>query len=173
MKICSTNSVLKMFPFFHVDVGSDDKNDDEEERRKVGRPNTGAVNLNIKRTGRGQGRPKKAVAAKRAANGDSDISKKRGRPAASNKESYKPTGKPRGRPSANNSGAANSQDENDISGDDNINKSKTSDDLRSYIVSDDEKDNDNDKDNDIDNDNDNDDDNDGNDNDDNENENEV
>ncbi|XP_037891063.1 chromosomal protein D1 [Glossina fuscipes] len=152
------------------DESSDDKNDDEEERRTVGRPPTGGVNLNIERTGRGQGRPKKGVAVKRTANGDSDISKKRGRPAASNKQSYKPTGKPRGRPSANKSGAVNSQDEDDNkSDDDDINKSKTADDLRSYLVSDDDKDNDNDKDNDIDNENDDDN---GNDNDDNENENE-
>lgn len=50
----------------------------------MGRPPTGAVNLNIVRTGRGVGRPKK------------DSLKKRGRPAAN------PSGRPRGRPKKNN-----------------------------------------------------------------------
>lgn len=76
--------------------------DDDEERRSVGRPASGGENLNIVRTGRGQGRPKKDVAAKRAGDSEngSDSPKKRGRPASSGKAApaYQPTGKPRGRP---------------------------------------------------------------------------
>ncbi|XP_030373686.1 chromosomal protein D1 [Scaptodrosophila lebanonensis] len=72
--------------------------DDDDERRPVGRPPTGGVNLNIVRTGRGPGRPKKR--APEETNGDvAAVPKKRGRPAGSNKSvPNAPTGKPRGRP---------------------------------------------------------------------------
>ncbi|XP_069967754.1 chromosomal protein D1-like [Bactrocera oleae] len=73
-----------------------------EERRPVGRPSTGAVNLNIVRTGRGQGRPKKLqsranLALKVTQPSDNQPVKKRGRPSKGGVP-YKPTGKPRGRP---------------------------------------------------------------------------
>lgn len=76
----------------------------------MGRPATGAVNLNIVRTGRGPGRPKKGGAVKRSSPGDSNgddasqtVPKKRGRPSMNNKAAspYVPTGRPRGRPKVN------------------------------------------------------------------------
>lgn len=76
--------------------------DDEEEKRPLGRPPSGGVNLNIVATGRGQGRPKKTLVAYRqlvkAENGGTTPHRKRGRPASSGKGPYQPTGKPRGRP---------------------------------------------------------------------------
>ncbi|SPP88274.1 chromosomal protein D1 [Drosophila guanche] len=86
------------------DEKSDDE-DDDEIHRPVGRPPSGSVNLNIVRSGRGQGRPK-AIKEKRPAapaaewTGDGTPPKKRGRP-SSNKPAYVPTGRPRGRPKVN------------------------------------------------------------------------
>ncbi|ALC45424.1 D1 [Drosophila busckii] len=86
---------------------SDQEEDEdyEEEHRPVGRPATGAVNLNIVRTGRGPGRPKKAKKAAAAAAGENgdEAPRKRGRPPTNGTKaaySYVPTGRPRGRPKA-------------------------------------------------------------------------
>ncbi|XP_034662781.1 chromosomal protein D1 [Drosophila subobscura] len=86
------------------DEKSDD-DDDDEIHRPVGRPPSGSVNLNIVRTGRGQGRPKTIKDKRPAApaaewTGDGTPPKKRGRP-SSNKPAYVPTGRPRGRPKVN------------------------------------------------------------------------
>ncbi|XP_017461095.1 PREDICTED: chromosomal protein D1-like [Rhagoletis zephyria] len=82
-----------------------DEKPDYEERRPVGRPSTGAVNLNIVRTGRGQGRPRKSIQSNRPnavpPNAiDSQPARKRGRPYKGGVP-YEHTGKPRGRPKAN------------------------------------------------------------------------
>lgn len=90
-----------------------DDGEEEEERRPVGRPSTGAVNLNISRSGRGAGRPRKndsgevkrsAIAASAGPNGDDPPPKKRGRPSLNNKVAtpHVPSGRPRGRPKAQN-----------------------------------------------------------------------
>lgn len=63
--------------------GSDDDINDDGEHHGAGRPATGAVNLNIVRTGRGQGRPRKndTDVKKRSNDGSPDgTPKKRGRP---------------------------------------------------------------------------------------------
>ncbi|XP_011185695.1 chromosomal protein D1-like [Zeugodacus cucurbitae] len=83
-----------------------DEKPEFEERRPVGRPSTGAVNLNIVRTGRGQGRPKKLESRTNATvkvnqSNDNQPMKKRGRPSKGGIP-YKPTGKPRGRPKSEN-----------------------------------------------------------------------
>lgn len=95
------------------DESSDDKVDEDEERHSAGRPASGGVNLNISRTGRGQGRPK--VAAKRTVDSEngSDSPKKRGRPSSSApiKGPYIPTGKPRGRPKTSNEKEEDEEDD--------------------------------------------------------------
>ncbi|XP_058982446.1 uncharacterized protein LOC131804096 [Musca domestica] len=62
---------------------SDDKMDDDEVKNPPGRPSSGGVNLNISRSGRGQGRPGKDVAAKKENGFADDVAatapKKRGR----------------------------------------------------------------------------------------------
>ncbi|XP_067626914.1 chromosomal protein D1-like [Eurosta solidaginis] len=85
-------------------LSSDCENEDEiEPPRPVGRPPTGAINLNIVRTGLGQGRPRKLkVSDKRAVSKTQSPHKngakrKPGRPSTGGVP-YKPTGKPRGRP---------------------------------------------------------------------------
>ncbi|XP_054747231.1 chromosomal protein D1-like [Anastrepha obliqua] len=94
---------------------------DYEERRPVGRPSTGAVNLNIVRTGRGQGRPKKSkqpirpIAIPAQSNANQPI-RKRGRPSKGGVP-YERTGKPRGRPkllntTLNTSGGQNQEEKN-------------------------------------------------------------
>uniref|UniRef100_W8C7Y2 Chromosomal protein D1 n=1 Tax=Ceratitis capitata TaxID=7213 RepID=W8C7Y2_CERCA len=77
-----------------------DEKPDYEERRGVGRPSTGAVNLNIVRTGRGQGRPKKKKTEAGLVGSVTKSSKKCGRPYQGGVP-YVPTGKPRGRPKSN------------------------------------------------------------------------
>ena len=97
-------------------LGSDDKLDDEEERRPLGRPPSSGVNLNIVATGRGLGRPKKGVAPPRRVakteNGSGDATpKKRGRPVTTGKGPYQPSGKPRGRPKVASPQGKESQDD--------------------------------------------------------------
>lgn len=114
--------------------------EDDEERRTVGRPPSGGVNLNIVRTGRGQGRPKKDVAARRAAdaeNGSGDTSKKRGRPSTSGKV-YVPTGKPRGRPKLAVQEDKDSQEDEDVD-DVDENPSEKADENSADEVEDDDK----------------------------------
>ncbi|XP_017142632.1 chromosomal protein D1 [Drosophila miranda] len=104
------------------DEKSDD--DDEEVRRPPGRPPTGSVNLNIVRTGRGQGRPKTHVEKRPAApaaewTGDGPAPKKRGRPAL-NKQAYVPTGRPRGRPKVNKPVEEEDDDDEEEEDDDSV-----------------------------------------------------
>lgn len=96
-------------------IGSED-DIDEDERRGVGRPASGGISLNIERTGRGQGRPKKEVAAKSQIDGGSETSpKKRGRPPGNKAQpAYVPTGKARGRPKSNNSNVIMERDQDNV-----------------------------------------------------------
>lgn len=101
------------------DVSKDNDEDDEEERRPVGRPSTGAVNLNIESTGRGKGRPKKEVQKRANGNGNVDADaapapKKRGRPALDKDAAPKAaSGKPRGRPKSSDDDDANDDEDDD------------------------------------------------------------
>ncbi|XP_017058705.1 chromosomal protein D1 [Drosophila ficusphila] len=81
----------------------DDDGSSDEDRRPVGRPATGAVNLNISRSGRGLGRPKKRSSGEWNGDAEPAVPKKRGRPPQNKaaRAAYVPTGRPRGRPKAN------------------------------------------------------------------------
>lgn len=92
--------------------------DDDEVKNPPGRPSSGGVNLNISRSGRGQGRPRKDVAAKKENGSADDVAtapKKRGRKPGSGANKPKPaaggTGRGRGRPPKN--AAAKKDEKND------------------------------------------------------------